>query len=295
VDILAFLRDIPPRYRHAWTVLAVTAVLLLSLAVVLGPEFVNVGQWLRGIPRVLYVALIGLLVAALVLTNLSASARQERARAEELVRLEARLQNRLDAIAANVELLLATMAPPRVIMQELHIPPPAPDRNIGWLGVIIDTLQKESVAELQPAALTAIFTAINESTALVTAALDGRVAIDRIILGTNEGAGNSYRPDHFAKMEFRNATSETLSLKIPKGQVFENAARHQRVQNLVVSESVTVTCPPGSSHSLVIPAYCLNKDLSAPAGLAGNITPLKVKFTFNSQDSVWMRVHEART
>jgi type II secretory pathway pseudopilin PulG len=291
MDLLGFFRELPPRYRHAWTALGVSALILVVFSVVIGPQFVNVGQWLKGLPRVLLVVLVLFAIAALILFNLSASVQDKKSRAAELERLEARLETRLDAIAANVELLLATGRP--IVIGEIYLPAPAPDKKIGGAGAVKDTVKAGSLSEVSPTVASALFTNIKEPTALVNAALDGRVTILKLSLDTvaSESVG---KPHHFARLEMANATEGDLVLEIPKGQVFENASRSEKIQNLVVAEAIKVTCLGRSRQSVVVPAYCLNQHLGPPHGLDGNITPLKVKFSFNSQESVWMRVSEAQ-
>ncbi len=292
MNLLGFFRELPPRYRHAWTALGVAALILLVVSLVVGPQFVNVGQWLKGLPRVLLVALVLLAIAALLLFNLSASVQEKKSRAAELERLEVRLEARLDAIAANVELLLTTGARP-IVIGEIYLPAPAPDKKIGGAGAVKDTVKVASISEVSPTVASALFTNIDEPTALVNAALDGRVTILKLSLDTVQSASPG-KPHHFARLELANATDGYLVLEIPKGQVFENAYRSEKIQNLVVAEAIKVTCPGRSRQSVVVPAYCLNQDLGPPRGLDGNITPLKVKFSFNSQESVWMRVHEVQ-
>jgi hypothetical protein len=293
MNLLSFLRELPQRYRHAWTALGVIALIVLVGSIIAGPDFVNIGQWLKGLPRWLLVVLSLLAIAGVLLFNLSASVQEKKSRAEELERLEARLHGRLDAIAASVELLLTSSGARPIVIGEIHLPSAIPDKKIGGVGAVKDTVKAASISEVEPTVASALFSNISEPSALVNAALDGRVIIKKLALGTRSTTSTS-RPHHFAQLELSNTTDGDLILEVPKGQVFENAVRSERIQNLVVAQAVTLTCPGRSIQSVTIPAYCLNQHLGPPRGLEGNITPLKVKFSFNSQESVWTRVQEAQ-
>jgi hypothetical protein len=201
-----------------------------------------------------------------------------------------RIEVRLDALSAKIDLLLQGPREPLRI-GNLDIPQPALDLRVGWVDAVTTTVEAPSLSAIAPSKVAAIFETITHREALVTAVLQGDVAIQDLTLTRDwlKRIGGP-QPAYAARLEIVNNTSTKLKLDIPKGQVFENAVRHLPVQNLAVAEAMVVTCGPHKSQRVDIPAYCLNEKLKNPRGSDGRIAPLKIRFSFTDQENLWREV-----
>ena len=72
---------------------------------------------------------------------------------------------------------------------------------------------------------------------------------------------------------------------IPTGSVYQQPSMGSRMQNLAVAQPANVTVAAGATVPLVLPAYCLNRTFSPPAGSMGP-TPLVMSVS-GSQRAVW--------
>lgn len=91
--------------------------------------------------------------------------------------------------------------------------------------------------------------------------------------------------DFFVVMEVEALVDPVLL--IPVGQVFEQASVNN-TQTLATASTTTEVVTPGRLLPLVLPAWCLNKNLDPPAGEALNPTPLRVRHTeSDSQSDIW--------
>jgi len=112
--------------------------------------------------------------------------------------------------------------------------------------------------------------------------------VKKLSLAKTEAPGLS--TPYEVRLRVKNELPDAVEVKIPKGQVFENAEPHTGLQNLVAANDINIALGPGEESTLSIPAYCLNHHLGPPEGQAGNITPLKLRFDFVDQPSVWKGV-----
>jgi hypothetical protein len=206
-----------------------------------------------------------------------------------------RIEVRLDALSEKIDLLLQGPREPFVRIGNLNIPQPALELHVGWVDAVTTTFGVPSLSAVAPSKVAAIFETIKHPEALVNAVLRGAVVIKNLTLMRDWLKGLVGRPGYAARIEIVNNTNASLDLDIPKGQVFENAARHLPVQNLAIAEAIVVTCKPRELLRVDIPAYCLNSKLKAPQGSDGRITPLKVCFSFTDQEGLWREVKTRAT
>ena len=178
----------------------------------------------------------------------------------------------------------------RPVIQIGSIPLPAPDpsRRTGGLNAVKDTLGDHIDV------VDDVFSATGEGS-LADAVIRGDVFIESLTLGSTDSAGAKAggAPRFEVEIVVRNLLDASLALKIPRGQVFENANRNDRLQNLVAAENAVLELRPGLSTKVQVPAFCLNKGFARPRGLDGYITPLRVKFDFRNQDDLWEQVAAA--
>jgi hypothetical protein len=74
---------------------------------------------------------------------------------------------------------------------------------------------------------------------------------------------------------------------IPSGSIFEQTSLNG-VQTLAPSAPATMVVQPGGPTTVAVPAWCLNRWLSAPGGQPLRITPLRARHNAHtSQDEVW--------
>jgi hypothetical protein len=200
------------------------------------------------------------------------------------------IETRLDTLSEKIDLLLQGPRDPFVIIGNLNIPQPVLELHVGWIDAVTTTVGAPSLSAVAPSKVAAIFETIKQPEALVNAVLRRAVVIKKLTLTRDWLRELAGRPGYVARLEIVNNTNTSLNLDIPKGQVFENAARHLPVQNLAIAEAMVVTCKPRELLSFDIPAYCLNSKLKAPQGSNGRITPLKICFSFTDQKDLWREV-----
>jgi hypothetical protein len=202
-----------------------------------------------------------------------------------------RIEGRLEGLSAKIDLLLHGPREPYIKIGSLNIHPPALDLRIGWIDAVTDTVGAASLSVADPSKIAAVFEPITQPEALVDSVLRGSAAIQRITLARSRLTEiGRRRPAYAIQIKVVNNTSTPLRIIIPRGQVFENAARHRPLQNLVAAEAMTVTCEPNESQILNMPAYCLNRHLDRPEGRDGRITPLKICFALEDQISLYRAV-----
>jgi hypothetical protein len=280
-QFLESLRSLPKRHVFAWIGWGIGAVVLIGTALILSPGN-SLGAVFRVLPR--WHQIIDIIWGALgvLLIGWGLLAQQ--------MRFRHKIEDQLDQLNAKVDMLLASQRGGNTFITEFRLPAPRPESNIGWVGAVTDTLKTKSLGAVDEKKVKELFAPVAEPAALVNAALARHVTIKRVVMNTP--AGRRSATPHRVEVHVTNNTASALTLSIPKGQVFENATRRERVQNLVVAESVMVKCAPKVTSSVKLPAYCLNRDLKPPNNSSGNITPLKVKFEFKNQRDVWAAVKE---
>jgi hypothetical protein len=236
--------------------------------------------WLR-IAWIVWFIVTSVLIALTLLTEKTQAADARFSRIEE----------RLEIISMKLDMLLHGRRELYIRLGTLNIPRPALDLHIGWVDAVMDTIRAASLSVADPSKAAAIFEPIMEPEALVNAVLRGAAVIQGITLTRSRFTEiGRRRPAYAIQLQLINNTQAPLSVIIVKGQVFENAARHRPLQNLVAAEAVTVTCEASESKIIDLPAYCLNRDLDRPEGREGRITPLKICFSFADQISLYRAV-----
>lgn len=97
---------------------------------------------------------------------------------------------------------------------------------------------------------------------------------------------------YWIEVTIRNETGAPTTTTIPKGTVVEVADPRKRSQALVVERDVRVTLPPGE-HTIKLPGYCMNQDLSVPSSDPGRVTIFRMTAPFHSQNDVWGLINNA--
>ncbi len=82
-----------------------------------------------------------------------------------------------------------------------------------------------------------------------------------------------------------NQPFDTLCV-IPQGHVFENKKIGTGRQNVAACKKYEILIPAGSSITVTIETFCLNKSYASPSG-PGNVTIFKVNKPFSTQSDLW--------
>jgi hypothetical protein len=241
-------------------------------------------EFLFKLPAWLRVAWIAWAIVTFILILLTLLTERTQATDTRLSRIE----ERLDIISMKLDALLHSPREPFIRIGTLNIPQPALDLRVGWVAAVVTTVGAPSLSAAAPSKVAAIFETITQPEALVNAVLQGAVMIQEITLERNP----KRKGDYTAKLRVANNTSARLEMEIPKGQVFENAARYLNIQNLVAVKDMTITCEPHEAKIIDVPAYCLNHLLKQPLRYHGRITPLKICFDFTDQPSLWNSIED---
>lgn len=88
----------------------------------------------------------------------------------------------------------------------------------------------------------------------------------------------------------RNDDDSDVLCVIPKGQVFEHQRPGSGRQNVASSREYRLIVPGRSRITAEIDVLCINRSLSPPDGLPGNISIFKVPDHFATQDDLWRLV-----
>jgi len=176
----------------------------------------------------------------------------------------------------------------------LALPPPVPERHVDWRTAMLDITGKKNVNEIDGTAISKLFETVEEPTALVNLVRSRKVTVDQLTLTNPTGTSLKGGPGalYAAALTIRNNTTDQLQVSIPKGQVFENLEPHSGYQNLVAAEGSVLALNPRATASVSVPAFCFNRQYRAPKGQPGNISPLKVRFTFDDQQGLWRQTQE---
>lgn len=207
-------------------------------------------------------------------------------------RLE-RLERQIEEQSKKLDQLLSHSSQPTqvTIKIDIPLPHPSPEKNIGYFAAIEDTLIVASKAGKTEILASSVFKHISETDSLVNLVLNGKLGVSAIVLGKRSRSVKSAVISDFAvNLEVRNLTNEIVRVQLPKGQVFENKAPRSGIQNLVLAENTELQLNPRESKTVSVGGHCLNSHLAPPNGQPGNITPIAVKFDFDSQASVWAGV-----
>lgn len=224
------------------------------------------------------------LILGLLLLVLSLNTHREDSSEAQDTRL-ARIEQSLASLTALVNDLHHRLG--HEVIGALVLPEPSAEKSFGWPTAVRNTAGEHAT----PETVAKLFQVVTDQTALVNAVLSGTARV-RIRLG---GPGQSSdrvksKTPHEIDLEVQNQTDHPATFTIPKGQVFENAEPHTEVQNLVISEDATVVVPAHATQTARLPAFCLNRQLSTPTGQPANVTPLRVRFAFSDQNSLWQGV-----
>jgi hypothetical protein len=241
----------------------------------------EIAKWFASIPGWQQTLWVLWLILGLLLLVISLNGRRDTSNSQQNARLE-RIENTLASLAVLVNQLHASNAAKTVVVP-LALPEPASDRHFGWRTAVRDTAGTQATQET----IGNLFQVIEEPTALVNQVLTGAAEVRSLHL--NEPNVSDESP-HAVHIEVANQTDRAATFAIPKGQVFENADVSAKVQNLVADKDVTIVVPPHQQRTVTISAYCLNQQLPKPKGEAGNITPLRVRFAFSDQGTLWSGV-----
>ena len=102
--------------------------------------------------------------------------------ATRLARLELQSRQQYESLLHE----LRRLAPSYTIIQvgTLQLPPPAPEKHVGWEAAILDTTQAESLKSPRVTAASKIFAEIADPNSLAAQVLSGKVRIDFLKLIT---------------------------------------------------------------------------------------------------------------
>lgn len=85
----------------------------------------------------------------------------------------------------------------------------------------------------------------------------------------------------------KNNTDDDVLCMIPKGQIFENKKIGSGLQNMAAAREYRLIIPAQSRLSVDIEVCCINRRLSPPSGVPGNVTIFQIDRPFNTQDELW--------
>jgi hypothetical protein len=305
----SFVR-LPKLQRLSWLVLLLLGVALAGLGIITIKDATSILQGMTHLPTWQKLAWTIFVAAGIGMVGISATSLEKQSREADFAQVASKLESlstrmgqleallpaamsQLDLLSRKLDLLMLAVGSKRVEIGNLDLPRPSPEQRVGWVDAMTETASAPSISDLDTVKIEKMFEVIVEPSALVNAVLDGRATIKRIVLDSAPVKGLS-RGDHQVLIEILNETSSDLLVNIPRGQVFENADRSHRVQNLAMSTASKIRCKYGKITIAKLPAYCLNLDKDLPSGQLGNITPLKVKFAFADQQQLWDRIKEIK-
>lgn len=171
------------------------------------------------------------------------------------------------------------------------LPEPEPEKNIGWHSAVADTFGKASFKEVDIEAFNLLFSNIENSNSLFDLASKQQISIKKVILQKRSNKNKKTTiSDYEILIELKNETNEKKQVVIPKGQVFENKNIGSGFQNIVNAEGSAQILEPQQQVRIRLPGHCLNRKLTPPVGQEANVTPLKVNFEFDDQNTVWDNV-----
>jgi hypothetical protein len=87
-----------------------------------------------------------------------------------------------------------------------------------------------------------------------------------------------------------NREQRRLSVRVPRGYVFEQATRAGRVQNVAIVDDHVFDLAPGERRVVTMIGRCLNPRRSIPTGQAGRPTMFRYSGRSMDQQAVWDRV-----
>jgi hypothetical protein len=177
---------------------------------------------------------------------------------------------------------------------DFPIPLPEPAKKVDVSVALKDTFQdiKTSGNPIIPAST--IFRPITDSKSLVHLVLANQIRVDTVTLrGRSSSSPKLSNTPHEVLLKLTNTSDARIETSVPKGQVFENKVAGTGFQNLVAAGDHLIHLNPGESKYFYLAGYCLNANLKSPSGQDGNMTPISVKFDFNSQNEVWSGVSAA--
>ena len=243
-------------------------------------------------PALLIAFGVGLLICTISAVLIVRSAAVTAANNQTDQRLE-KLERQLDDQSKKLDQLLSRQQTQTTVIVNMDFPvhSPVPEKNVGFHAAVEDTLAPAATAEKPTVSASAVFKPITESDSLVNLVLAGEATVSTIVLNTRSSNVSSSTPsDHEVSLEIGNVTDKPISIRLPKGQVFENKVPGSGFQNLVLADHIELTLAPRERRSISVPGHCLNVSLKRPSGQAGNITPLAVDFEFDTQRALWKEV-----
>lgn len=89
------------------------------------------------------------------------------------------------------------------------------------------------------------------------------------------------------EISLQNNTDDDVLCRIPKGQVFENKRIGSGIQNMAAAREYRLIVPSQSQLTVEIDVCCMNRRLSPPSGVSGNVSIFKIDRPFATQDELW--------
>jgi len=89
------------------------------------------------------------------------------------------------------------------------------------------------------------------------------------------------------ELTLENPGPERRQVRVPKGMLFEVQDPRLHVQNLVSARDYEFALDPYSAITVVVDAYCANKDFAPPRRTPMNVTPFVMRADATSQHEVW--------
>jgi hypothetical protein len=163
--------------------------------------------------------------------------------------------------------------------------------NIGGAVVVFKTIHGNNQnGVIKDKEIAILFKQVEDKDALVNVALKGTVLITEVKLITVDD--NPLNRKFAVVMNIKNQTNQTVTVKIPKGQVFENKEMVRKQNLTAVKEEVVIIPSAMASNSQGVPvrinAFCLNKGFDLPDRSPGNITIFELKDKgFVNQKQLW--------
>lgn len=85
----------------------------------------------------------------------------------------------------------------------------------------------------------------------------------------------------------KNNTDNDVLCVIPPGQVFENKKSGSGIQNMAATREYKLVIPAQSRLTVEIDVCCMNRKLSPPSGVPGNVTIFKIDRPYSTQNELW--------
>jgi hypothetical protein len=191
----------------------------------------------------------------------------------------------------------------QLILRELHrlsylrvgplsFPPPDPDISFGGVVVVIDMTGAKSPQDPKAADASKLFTLVESENSLAQLVLAGKLRIVQLRLLTpdpTEAKGGAL-PKYAVELQLHNLTDAQIDIDVPRAQVFENTTAGSGFQNLATSDATTIRLAARELKQFRLLAYCINRGRRQPIAQLGYVTPLRIKFDFADQETLWAEI-----